>query len=265
MLATVYNSQNVYLLDLAPEWGAGVKARIDLVSDFSTGLTNREGRRPFAKSLRFSSVAFTILVQGKDARRVYGSFRNYQTQPVLCPLWPAQVNWSDRGTATITGALNLVFRPGGQSLAGPGAIWEIYEGAGPVSFVPVASDQVVPLMWGRIEKRSIEWLDAQTIQVAIDFTEGGPASYQITPQPPVPGWATGPRPSDAYSTLPDVLPFSMDWDTVTNDFTTVIRREPIGFGRAPAETLYPQAVAREQQMAYSVLSQDRPSAGIGLH
>lgn len=244
MIATTYADQDIYLLDDAPEWGSGVRARVEMLSESDAGLTNREGRRAHGLTLRVAALTFTVVAEGVRARRFYGALRGYKAQAVVCPLWPAAVRWSERAAATINGGLKLVYRA-------DWSVWEIFEGAAPVGFAPAASDRLVPLLWGRFERREIKWLTADALTCAIEFTESGPASYAVTPAAVT--WTAGPSPSAAYiHGAPKVLPFTVNFDSVANTFTLEVRRDEIGFGRGVAETVYTQAVDREQNLGHDL-------------
>ena len=85
MIVTNFNGADFNLLDAHPNWDAEIpKTDISVVSITEAGLTNREGRRQFAASLRWS-MRFTISVWGTQARRLEGALREHQAMPVAVP------------------------------------------------------------------------------------------------------------------------------------------------------------------------------------
>lgn len=69
MLQTVFNSQNIFVLDDAWDGNSPLKADVSLLRDTSVGLTKREARRPYSSSLRFA-VKFDATVSGAALRRL---------------------------------------------------------------------------------------------------------------------------------------------------------------------------------------------------
>lgn len=239
MIKTVYNAQDVYLLDVAPDWSApfGLEASVIMVP--GTGLSNREGRRPYSLSLRLRST-FSLTADGTDANRIVGALRDLTTEPVLVPLWPAAVRWADRATRPIGGGLNLVFKEDFSQYA-------IYEGVEPGW--PAADDLLTPLMWGRLDNRGMDFITGERFQMQVDHIEASPASYAVLPAAVV--FTAGPSPSGAYGTAPRLFPYEINFDgPQRQEFTVAILREELGFTRQPAETFYPQGMAREQSSGH---------------
>lgn len=234
MIATTYSSQSVYLLDLSPDWFSAFVADVELISDQMAGLSNREARRPHSSSLRFTNTSFTITAQGADARRLAGALRNYQTQPVLLPLWPAMTKWSARGGATISGGIKLAVKSDWSQ-------FEIYEGVEPGW--ATANDNFIPLIWGRLANRNVSWLNGDVCQFKVKHVETSTANRALVPAAAT--FSAGPSLS-GYGTAPRLLPFPINFDRVETSFSVDIKREELGFVREPLETLYPQANAREQ-------------------
>jgi hypothetical protein len=88
------------------------------------------------------------------------------------------------------------------------------------------------------------WLNATVAQFDVQFTETGPTTYALIPTSQVfqPGPGLG-----GYPTNPRRWPTALDWREVPESFSVRIIREQLGFGRAPFETIYPQASVRENQ------------------
>jgi hypothetical protein len=246
MIATTLNSQNVWLINEQPDWQSEVKATIELLTDISTGLTNREGRRPHGSTLRFSRLSYTTLDIGEDTRKAIQALRTIQTDPVCCPLWPAVLPWVNRAAANITGGIYLVWKDDWSN-------WELYEAASEPSW-PAANDWIAPVLMGRLDKRSLTWPDPSTAQFPIEFVEQSPAAYAISAS--AVAWTAGPSPSIAYASAPTIFPFTIAFDSPTHTFDVRIVREALGFGRQPVETVYPQTNPRAQDGDYVVAGGD---------
>ena len=235
MISSAYGGVSIYLLDIAPEWGSGVKADVSVVAQFEGSLNNREARRPHALTLRFRT-GFSIDVSGPDARRVAGGLRTLTTEPVVIPFWPSLTTWALRGGSPISAGLKIVFKADWSQ-------WALYEGVEPGW--PAADDCWAPVLWGRLEERKPNWVSPDRLTFAVDHSEASKAAWALTPAAvvfgvgPALGWGT-----------PKWSPFDINFDSRPEDYTISILREQIGFGRVPAETLYPQAVAREQEMGH---------------
>ena len=243
MIKTTYSAQDVYLLDVAPDWQKAVALTCELLRDEQTGLSNREGRRGYSAAL-LCSLKFTLLAEGQDARRVAGGLRELTDEPVLVPLWPFAARWADRASRPVSGGLNLVFKADFSQ-------YEIYESVEPGW--PADDDQVAPLLWGRLDSRKPSWLDSDKLELTVEFVEQSKAAWAIVPAAVV--FAAGPTPSGAYATVPRIFPFEINFDAGRPDeFTVAILREKIGFGREPAQTFYPQGTARNQESSHALTS-----------
>ena len=245
MISTFWNAEPVWLLDLQPSYDAPIAADVSLIATTDAGLTNREARRGFGLTPRFRTK-FKILAQGADARRLQGALRTYQNEPVFLPLWPAAVAWSGYGARLIGGGINLVFKDDWSqwALFAPG--WE--------PLWPAAGDTVVPVLQGRLEVRTVTWLGPELAEFAVDHSEASPAAAAITVA--AVGWTNGPLPSVAWGAAPYMYPFEVDFaGNVGQENLITILREEVGFTRLPAETLYPQAVARRDQGSHFMQSQ----------
>jgi hypothetical protein len=233
MISTTFAGQSVLLLNDAPDWGSPIGATFDLVSQFEEGLTGREARRPHAATLR-AKVRFRLTIQGTDGFTLKNALRGYQAQPVIVPFWPLAETWANRANIAATG-LKVAYRADWST-------WELYTTVEP-GWVS-AGDMVAPAFWGRLEDREMLWLNATVAQFDVQFTETGPTTYALIPTSQVfqPGPGLG-----GYPTNPRLWPTALDWRDVPESFSVRIIREQLGFGRAPFETIYPQASVRETQ------------------
>jgi hypothetical protein len=234
MIATSYGGQTVYMLDDEPEWGGGLSAAVSLISQTDAGLSNREARRPYSSTLRLHTK-FTLILEGSAARTMAAALRLLTLEPVLLPFWPAAGKWSDRGAAAISGGLMVAYKADWSQ-------WALY-GPGAEPGWPQAADQVVPVLWGRLESKAVEWVTPSRLQFSVDHVEQGPANYAL--EPAAQAFASGPALA-GYASAPPVLPFAINFaDNLKADFVVSILREQVGFTREPAQTFYPQAVARQ--------------------
>lgn len=259
-----FRGQSCYLLDLPPDWGQGVRATVKLLSQTESSLSNREGRRPHSASLRWK-CEFTIRASGSEARRLAAALKGYQTQPILLPFWPGAVRWTDRANAPLTGGLHAALnmdltRVELYHLAGGVRYWthKAVDGtvtsgsdSDPEPAWPTGADTYLPVLMGRLEKTEPIWETADRCRFEVEFVEASPVEYAMTPA--AGSFAAGPRPGDAWSVAPYLLPLACDFAETREKFTTSIGRDSLGFGRQPAETLYPQTTAREIQTAHTLV------------
>lgn len=240
MIKTVYNAVDVWVLNDEPDWVDGVSASVSVVAGSETGLTNRETRFALGRTLRFQT-SFNVTLEGAEARRLAGGLRDLMTEPVLMPLWPAAVRWADRGDAAIRGGLSIVYKEDWSNFA-------LFEGVEPGW--ALADDLIAPVIWGRLDKRDVEWLSPEVVRFHVKHIDAGPGTYAIVPSGPggvTPTFAAGPMPSGAWAVAPRIYPFEINFTSVKDGFSLAVLREQLGFGREPMETLYPQVVAREPE------------------
>lgn len=254
MIKVTYLGEDFYLLDVAPAWRTGFRAEVSLMGNAETSLTNREARRGLSATLRFD-VDYEILANGSDARRVAAALLAMTDERVLAPLWPAVVAWADRGNAPITGGLKLAFTE-------DFSWFELYEVAEPID-LPAGPVYTAPLMMGRLaggaNSRQTTWLGPELLQWEVKFTEDSPAKYAVSAGPGADlDFAIGPVTPAGQS--PYLFPFEVNFaNGQSEDFSLVLIREGIGFGREAAETFYPQSVARN--LGTNVFVSNAPDAG----
>ena len=203
MILTTFLGQNVWLLDLAPDWQTPFSADVSLVSQQESGLSNLETRRPYSATLRFH-LKFRITARGADARRLAGGLRAYTIEPVMVPMWAGRVPWSARATAPLNGPGPLLWYRDDWSA------WEIYQTAAGEPAGAQPNDWFVPLVQGRLEDRDLDWLSTEVVQFAVSHLEVSAATTAMVVQPmvfpagPVPSLALRGQPADRVS-LPDQL------------------------------------------------------------
>jgi hypothetical protein len=241
MIKTVYNGIQVWLLDVEPDWDSeAVQCEFSLLSDTEKSLSEREGRRPYSATLR-CKLQYPAMAQGSKARELSGGLRQVKADPIVVPLWPAMVRWADRATRPIGGGLNIVFKDDWSQ-------WEIYEAVEPGW--PAADDHLCPLLWGRLENKTPEWLDSEKARLAVSLVEESQASYAVSPAAVV--FGNGPTPA-GYGAAPKLFPFDVNFaQSVKGTVDEVVLRQPIGFARQQMETYYGQTPAREQDSHHQV-------------
>lgn len=227
MIQTTFDGQTVYILTESPDWNGRFGATFELVSQWESGLTARESRRPFAATLR-SKLRFKLTLEGTEAIQFAAFFRSYQGQPVLVPYWPAATTWANRAQIQTTGGLRVAWVDGWATSA-------LYTTSEPGW--PASGDNVAPCLWGRLEKREGTWASASVFEFDVEFTETGSADYALTPSSVA--FTAGPSLA-GYATAPRLLSVPLDWAGTSESLSVRIQREQLGFGRAPQETIYPQ-------------------------
>lgn len=251
MIPTTYNSVDVYLLNLPPDWDGSkpFSSAHEVVLTTETSLTGRESVRPFSVSLR-SNLTFRITVSGAVARKAADAFRTYQTEPLLVPFWPGVVEWSSLTSRRFVSGLSVAFKADWSQ-------WEIFEDVAPSW--PADTDFVAPLLCGRMEKRSFHWLSPEVAQIGVEFIEASKPAWSLVPNTTL-TFTAGPMPSEDYTVAPQLFPVRVNFDGVDEGFSVRVMREPIGFGRAPTETLYPSTTARTMETAHTADGSDQCAA-----
>lgn len=234
MIATTFAGQNVFVLNDAPDWQGRFGATFDLVTQWESGLTNREGRRPHAITLR-GKVQFRLTLEGTEAIAFAAALRDYQGQPVLLPYWPAATTWANRSQIQTTGGLRIAWVDG----------WGTFEAYTAEPGWPSSTDNVAPCLFGRLESREGRWVSATVFEFDVDFTETGSTTYALTPASV--SFTAGPALA-GYGTAPRILSAPLDWDGPAEAINVRIQREQLGFGRSSVETIYPQTNTTETEM-----------------
>lgn len=232
MIQTTLDGQTVFILTEAPDWQSRFAATFEVITQWESGLTAREARRPHAATLR-ARFRYKLTLEGTEAIQFATWLRSYQGQPVLVPYWPVATTWANRTQILITGGLKIAWVDGWGT-------WATYTGSEPG--FPAAGDNVAPCLWGRLESREGRWISATVFEYEVDFTETGSADYAMTPASAT--FQPGPNLA-GYAVRPRLLTVPLDWDAPGESFNLRIQREQLGFSRAPVETIYPQTNAAE--------------------
>lgn len=241
MISSTYNSTAIYVVDDLVDWGAGVRASFEAVADTRSSLSDREGRRGYSSTLRVS-IRFGIIATKSKAMVLDSAMRSYQAEPLVVPFLPGVVEWASRASRTIAGGLYIVWKRDWSQ-------WEIYEGTEPSW--PTGAELVAPALWGRIDSKSLDWIDATKCRCDIDFIEDSKAGWALSPVAAT--LATGPTPASGYGSAPYVAPTRPDFsDGLGDQFLTRIVRASNGFTRQSDSTLYPQTNAQEFESSHVV-------------
>lgn len=248
MIVTNFNGTDFYLLDAHPNWDIELpKTDISVVSITEAGLTNREGRRAFAASLRWD-MRFTATTWGTAARRLEGALREYQTQPVAVPLWLLMTGWSTRSACAITGGLKLVWKSDWSQ-------FELFTDTEPSW--PTADDNFAPVLVGRLKDTKGEWEDTDFFNFAVDFEESSPIEFATTAQ--VITFPAGPLPPSGYVAAPRLLPLNLGWEEYRRSTRVEVITDKLSFRRQTIETAYPQTNADEREQTHFILPEDLPT------
>jgi hypothetical protein len=240
MIQTVFNSQTVFVIDDAWDGTSALQADFSVVRDSQAGLTKREARRPYSATLLVSKLRYTATVCDAALRRLQGSLRALNTQPVIVPLWPVISRWADRAAVPVSGGLKIVWKEDWSQ-------FEIFTDTEPSW--PDDEDFVAPALQGFIMPTEPVMRNPDAASWSVEFTESSPAAFSL--QPPATVFAPGPQPT-GYNSAPLLLPFQPDFTSVTEEISVEVKRAAIGFPRDQAQTFYPQPPARSQKSSYTL-------------
>jgi hypothetical protein len=185
MISTTFAGSSVWLFNDAPDWESRVRATFEAVTQFEDSLSGKESRRPHAATIRMRlEQAYTL--EGEAALALAKTLRDYQTQPILVPLYQASVEKQNSATAPITGGLKVAHKSDWSQ-------WELYTTTIPGWVLP--TDYVTPVVWGRFDGPEIRWLNDRVAKFDMVLLENGPEAYAIqardvalTDGPSLAGW-----------------------------------------------------------------------------
>ncbi len=224
---------------------SAVGCEFELLADLVTGLTNRETRRPVGQTLRVSKFTYRSTLDGANLRRLEDSLRDYQIEPVVVPLWPAAVLWSDRASMPITGGLKVAWKTDWSQ-------WAIYTTVEPGWATD--SDNVAPALMGRLDKREAIWIQGDIGTFKVDFVEQSPADYALSATAQT--WDNGPKPSAGWGIYPALFPLMVAFESPRGGHLISVQRQTIGFSREPLEYAYPQTVANDRSVNQPTVTSD---------
>lgn len=185
MISTTFAGSSVWLFNDAPDWESRVRATFEAVTQFEDSLSGKESRRPHAATIRMRlEQAYTL--EGEAALALAKTLRDYQTQPILVPLYQASVEKQNNATAPITGGLKVAHKSDWSQ-------WELYTTTIPAWVLD--TDYVTPVVWGRFDSPEIRWLNDRVAKFDMVLLENGPEAYAIqardvalTDGPSLAGW-----------------------------------------------------------------------------
>src|SRR6185437_16255080 len=134
MIPVTFNGNPAFLLDDSPDWTSGFQLDALLPAVIEQGLSGLESRGQRGDTLRIS-VRFSCTIEGAAVPTLRNSLQALNTQPVLCPLWPAMFQPGDAPTVTAPFYVEI----------GDGVAPSIQ----PASALPLAR-QACPLMVGKL-------------------------------------------------------------------------------------------------------------------
>lgn len=230
-----FSGRDVALLTEAPDWKDSFDAEFILLATQEQGLSGRESRRAMSVELR-TKMGFSVTVADAEARGLSSGLKQYQNQLLGVPFWPGLAQWSDRAARKISGGVNLVYKEDWSQ-------WELYfDGSEPVW--PAIDDNVVPVLFGRMEQRRLRWPSPSAAVLDVSFTEASPSGWGLRVADAT--FEAGVKPSESYGFTPSVFPTQVNFDQAEQTFTVEIERDTIGFGREDAETQYQESTGFSQ-------------------
>lgn len=106
---TTGNLTEFFILNDEPDWSNPVDMSLETIIGSEESLDGKEARRPHGETPRVK-LDYYFTATGQAARSAQTILRSWIDQPILCPLWPAVVEWGSRGSRSITGGLYVVFK-----------------------------------------------------------------------------------------------------------------------------------------------------------
>jgi Phage conserved hypothetical protein BR0599 len=236
MIPVTYNGAPAFLLDDLPDWSTAVALDASLPASYERGLTGRETRRPTGDTLRLE-LKWSAVVTGAALTTLRNSLQALNTQPVLCPFWPAA--FAPGSTPPATAASYATFDGGTFSAVVPAADID--------SQSPALT--AYPLLVGILaEIPDPQLLAAPLARVDFKFTENANPSLALPPFTPPSGIAAagGARP---------LFPFAPDWNTPpkSGGAEVDLTRQPLGAGRELAQAYYDQRPRRRLEQTFTLL------------
>lgn len=240
-IALTHFSGDVFLVDDAPTWGQGVTvdAEFSIPGDLQSSLTHRETRRAYGASLR-TNLKYQAFPHGAAIPRLQLALRQWTTEPIVIPFWPAVQNWSNRASSQIQGGLFVVWKADRSQ-------YEIYDTVEPGW--PVASDWWAPAVMGFIVPTQPDIVEPDKARWNVQFTESSEVVYALTVSGST--FTAGPQPA-GYATAPKVLPISPNYTRQSESLSVNVIRKNAGFTRNVTATVYPQGVTRTNQAEYTL-------------
>lgn len=242
MITTTFNSATCYVINDAPRWGGKtVDAQFSMVLDQEEGLTRRETRRPFGASIRVPSFKYQSVVKGSNLTALQLALRNWTTQNIIIPFYPAQTTLANASSSPITGGLMIVWKSDWSNFG-------VYTGSPPGW--AASTDNWAPALFGYLNTTLPELVAPDVALWDVDFVESSPVTYALGTA--LASFTDGPKPS-GYSAAPKIMPVAPNWQTVSEQIAVNITRKNLSLTRELTQTYYPQvAAARTQESEFTM-------------
>jgi uncharacterized phage protein (TIGR02218 family) len=226
--------EECWLLPYAPDWRQGIETRFTIPADAERGLTGREDRRSYAKSLR-AEVTYAALLGASEAVTLRNALQaaDVENLPVWFPFWPGE--WPiEPGYGNRFAAAQAILWQGNSNaaLVNPGSVSGSY--APHVRLVPALRGYFV-------EPPTVEALTDELFIARFRLREDGPASLAL--QVSGAAFAAGP---DVGGRSFSAFPFRPQWRGKIESGTAKVEIDSreIGFNREEARAVYPQSPER---------------------
>ena len=240
MIQVNFNAATAYLLD--DPWNGAAKFTVEatLPGSYERGLTGRETRRAVADTLRLD-CKFTATLLSQNAITMWrNSYQALNTQPVLCPFWPARF---EAGTQPVVTAAYYLLVNSDNS-------YSSIQAAAALPFALAA----YPLMVGYLpEDIDPQMVDAYTANVEYHFVESGnlPLGFPAFNAP------AGLNAAGGAGQRP-LFPFTPDWSTVpaAGGAEADIEYRQIGNLRTLQSAYYNQLRRRRSKQFFTLQNND---------
>lgn len=213
-----------WMLPHAPSWGSGFRVTVASPALVEKVLSGAEVRRPLGVALRIRQE-FDALVVGAEAQRLEAWLDTHETELVGVPFWPA--------LAPATGSREPFRAAAWVAVSAGHDRHEAFESTPPAWVGP--DDMVVPLVFGRIESREMNWADPALATVRIVHQEASEARLAVSLAPhaePV-----GPIAASSGAPAASLFPLAVNFLGPSQEADAEVDREEIGFGREPEERM----------------------------
>jgi uncharacterized phage protein (TIGR02218 family) len=234
MTAVTFLGSTAYVLDDAPEFGAGIDLAVELPKHVERGLTGIETRRPLGQTVRLG-LSYEAVIEEDAVPAFRNGLQDLKNKRVLCPFW---VYGFDAGVTSPTIVADYYV------LTGDGAAPEV-KAHGLLPFARPA----YPMMVGRLKEAPDPELIEDDLQtVSISFVEND--SFYLT----FPAFAAPSSLADASGSARPIFPFRANWAKAMRSGSAEVdvRREEIGYGRAEAEAFFDQPAARMSSQGFTL-------------
>ncbi len=171
MFSTNFKGSPVFILN--DSWNGNSDFKLDaaMIRDDQQSLTKREGRRPYSETV-LCHCQYQVTLQHAAVRAAIGSLRQYNTQKVIIPLWPAVTYWVNRNAPGVQAGLRLAFKQDWSQYA-------LYASTDAEPGWPLPNDLFTPALMGFVKPTQQNLLTPDDANWDIDFQESSSAAYAI--------------------------------------------------------------------------------------